>query len=114
MGLGLFTLAEVAPAAPAGGGGNMLVMMALMFGVMYFLVIRPQKRRERERKAMIANVKSGDRVMLASGILGEVTNVKENSLLVKIAENTKVEVVRGSISQVLAEDETPSEIEPKK
>ena len=51
---------------------------------------------------------------MTSGIIGEVTNVKENTLVVRIAENTKIECVRAAISQVLEKGETPDEIEPSK
>lgn len=107
------TLAQ-AEGAPAGAGQStmfMPIMMLILFAIMYFMMIRPQKRREKERKEMINSVKSGNRVLLTSGIIGEIINVKENTLVVKIAENTKVEVVRAAISQVLANDETPSEIQ---
>jgi preprotein translocase subunit YajC len=89
-------------------------MMVLLFGVMYFMMIRPQRRRDKARKAMIANVKSGDRVLLTSGILGHVRNVNESSLIVQVAEKTKIEVVKAAVSQILEKDETPSEFEPTK
>ena len=109
------TIAEAAPAAAPGGSPFQFpIMMVILFAIMYFMMIRPQKRREKERKEMLNNVKSGARVLLTSGIIGEVLNVKENTLIVKIADNTKVECVRAAISQVLQKDETPSEIEPSK
>ena len=105
-----------APACPPGGGSSfqMLVPMAIVFAIFYFMMIRPQRRRDKERKAMIANVKKGDRVLLTSGILGQITNIKDQALVVRIAENTKIEVVKAAISQVLENGETPSEIEPAK
>ena len=109
------TIAEAAPAA--GGSGSPLqfpIMMVILFGIMYFMMIRPQKRKEKERKAMIASVKTGTRVLLTSGIMAQITNVKENTLIVRISENTKVEVVRSAISQVLEDGDTPEEIEPSK
>lgn len=110
-----FTIAQAAPAAaPAGSPLQFPIMMLLLFGVMYFMMIRPQRRRDKERKAMIANVKTGDRVLLTSGILGQIVNVRDTSLVVRIAENTKIEVVKAAISQVLVDGETPSEIEPAK
>jgi preprotein translocase subunit YajC len=110
-----FTIAQAAPAAaPAGSPLQFPIMMVLLFGVMYFMMIRPQRRRDKERKAMIANVKAGDRVLLTSGILGQIRNINESSIIVQIAEKTKIEVVKAAISQVLEEGETPSEIEPAK
>ena len=117
MNLLFFTIAQAAPtcATPAKGSPMQFpIMMALLFGVMYFMMIRPQRRRDKERKEMIANVKTGDRVLLTSGILGEVRKVNETSLIVQIAEKTKIEVVKAAISQVLENGETPSEIEPAK
>lgn len=109
------TIAQAAPAAAPGGSPFQFpIMMVLLFAIMYFMMIRPQRRKEKERKAMIASVKTGTRVLLTSGIMGEIINVKESTLIVKIADNTKVEVVRGAISQVLEKDETPTDIEPSK
>jgi len=109
------TIAQAAPAAaPAGSPFQFPIMMVILFAIMYFMMIRPQRRREKERKEMIASVKTGSRVLLTSGIIGEITNVKESTLVVRIAENTKVEVVRGAVSQVLEKDETPTDIEPAK
>lgn len=105
-----------APAGGSGGGSPLQfpIMMALLFAVMYFMMIRPQRRRDKARKEMIANVKKGERVLLTSGILGEIITVKEQALVVKIAENTKIEVVKAAISQILENGETPTEIEPAK
>ena len=115
MSLLFFTIAEAAPAvAPKGSPLQFPIMMALLFGVMYFMMIRPQRRRDKARKEMISNVKTGDRVLLTSGILGQVRNINETSIMVQIAEKTKVEVVKAAISQVLEKGETPSEIEPAK
>ena len=110
------TIAQAAApaAAPTGSPFQFPIMMVILFAIMYFMMIRPQRRKEKARKEMIASVKTGSRVLLTSGIMGEIVNVKESTLVVRIAENTKVEVVRGAISQVLEKDETPTEIEPSK
>ena len=60
---------------------------------------------------MISNIKSGCRVLLTSGIIGEVIHVKEQTLIVRIADNTKVEVVRGAISKQLEKDEIPTDLD---
>ena len=103
----------LAMAAPGGGagqqGGNPLGMMApmlIIFAIFYFMLIRPQQRKEKERLKMINEVKTGDRV-LVSGMIGTVSNVKDKTLVVKIADNVKVEVVRGAVSSVLDKGETP-------
>ncbi len=102
-------------ASPAEGGQTqqspvfMFGWLVLMIGVFYFLMIRPQQKREKERRNMISNVKSGDKVVFSGGIIGTITNVKEKTFTIRIAEKTKVEVSRSAVSQVIGQDD---EIEP--
>ena len=109
----LATLA-MAP-APAGGEGSqqssmfMFVWLGLMVALFYFMLIRPQKRREKERQALLGAVKTGDRVLFGGGFLGVVANVKEKTLIVKIADGVKVEIVRGAVSQVLDKGAEPEQ-----
>ncbi len=97
----------LADGAPGGGGGSMvmIVYMAIFLLLLYFMMIRPQARREKERKAMLSAVKTGDRVIFGGGLIGVVSNAKETTLVIKIADNVKVEVVRGSVTRVLDKDE---------
>lgn len=104
-------LANTAQSAPQSSPWSFPIMMILLFGIMYVMMIRPQKRREKERKEMIASVKSGTRVLLTSGIIGHVTNVKENTIVIKISENTKIEAIRSAVSQILDEKDLPSDID---
>lgn len=101
-----------AEGAPQQSGAFMFVWLGLMVLLFYFMLIRPQKRREKERQALLGAVKTGDRVLFAGGFLGVVANVKEKTLIVKIADGVKVEIVRGAVSQVLDKGEAP-ESEPK-
>ena len=100
-------LSVLGMAAPAGGGSGqnssvfMFVWLGLMVAMFYFMLIRPQKRREKERQELLNAVKTGDRVLFGGGILGVVANVKEKTLVVKIADGVKVEILRGAVSQVL-------------
>ena len=78
------------------------VSMFAILGVMfYFLLIRPQQKQRKEQENLIKNVKTGDKILLSSGIFGIVTNVKEKTLMVKIADNVKVEVLKSAISSVV-------------
>lgn len=100
-----------AMAAPAGEGqgggmGQMLVPMLIIFAIFYFMLIRPQQRKEKDRREMIANIKSGARVAFSGGILGTVTNVKEHTFVIKVADNVKIEVARGAVSRVLEKGES--------
>ena len=112
-------LQTIAMAPPAGANGAQgqtspgftVGWMVFMVAIFYFVMIRPQRRREKERKALIESVKSGDRVLLASGIIGEIANVKEKTLIVLIAEKTKVEVLKTAVAQVLDDKgDLPSEV----
>jgi preprotein translocase subunit YajC len=90
------------PAAPAGGGGLGSILgflpIVLIFAVLYFLMILPQQRRQKKHQQMLEQIKRGDRVVLGSGIHGIVSNVKEHTFLVKVAENTELEVDRSAVS----------------
>jgi len=90
----------------AGGGIDMLTQLApllLIFGVFYFLLIRPQQKKVREHRDMLGTLKRNDRVVTAGGIVGRITSVKDNSdeIEVEIATNVRVTVVRGTISSVV-------------
>ncbi len=91
-----------APAAPAAGGGLNSVLgflpIILIFAVLYFLMILPQQRRQKKHTQMIEQIKRGDRVVLGAGIHGIVSNVKEQTFLVKVAEDTELEVDKSAVS----------------
>lgn len=103
--------------APAGEGGEApsggftIGWLVFMVAIFYFVMIRPQKRREKERKAMIAAVKSGERVLLSSGILGEISKVKDKTVIVRIADQTKIEVLKSAITQIIEKGETPDQVQ---
>lgn len=103
----LVPIAQAAPATGAGGLGGMMIPMLLIFGIFYFMLIRPQQRKEKERQKMISELKSGTRVIFSGGIMGVIANVKESTFMIKIADGVKVEVVRGAVSQVLEKGEKP-------
>ena len=88
------------PAAPAGGMDSILgfLPIILIFAVLYFLMILPQQRRQKKHTQMLEQIKRGDRVVLGSGIHGIVSNVKEQTFLVKVAENTELEVDKSAVS----------------
>ncbi|AVS90095.1 preprotein translocase subunit YajC [Paracidovorax avenae] len=97
--------AQTAPAAaPAGGMMSSLTSMlplVLMFVVLYFIMIRPQMKRQKEHRAMIDAIAKGDEVATAGGILGKVTRLSEGSLHIEIASGVEVQVQRSAVSQVL-------------
>lgn len=94
---------EAAPQAQ-GGGYQMLIFIVLMFGAMYFLMIAPQRKRQKQHQQMIKELKSGDKVITIGGIIGVITNVKEKTFVLKLCDNTKVEFLKSAISEKMAED----------
>lgn len=99
-----------AAGAPA-GGADMLIQFApfiLIFVVMWFLLIRPQQKKAKEHRAMVAALKRGDRVVTTGGIYGQIAHVGDDHLMVEIADGVKIKVVRDAISAV------PSRPEPVK
>ncbi len=85
--------------------------IAIMIAIFYVMIIRPQRRREKERKELLGNIKTGDRVLFSGGMIGIVANVKEKTFTIKVADKTKVEVLRGAVTQVLGKDELPSDLD---
>jgi len=79
----------------------MIVMMVVLFGLMYFMMIRPQMKRQKEHRALVASLSKGDEVVTNGGIAGRVEEVGETFITVEIATNVKVKVQKGSVSQVL-------------
>jgi preprotein translocase subunit YajC len=99
--------------APTTGQSNPLLTFApliFMFIIFYFLLIRPQQKRQKEQQKLLSSLKTGDKVITSSGIHGLIANVKETTFLVKIADNVKIEIEKGSIATVAKS--APSE-EPK-
>jgi preprotein translocase subunit YajC len=79
-----------------------LPLMIIMFAVMYFLIIRPQKQKEKKRQGMIANVRKQDRIVTAGGVHGVVVSVKESEVIVRIddAKDVKVKVDKSALTSV--------------
>ncbi len=88
-----------------GGGGTQLVTMLVTFGliivVFYFLVIRPQNRKQRDAKKMLENVRKGDRVVTIGGMHGSVESVKDDSVVLRVDDNVKLKFNKSAISQVI-------------
>ena len=95
----------------AGGLGGIggLMPFVLIAVVFYFLLIRPQQKRQKEHKMMVANMRRGDRVVTAGGIMATVTKVaSDTEIVVEIAENVKVKVARATISEVISKTDPAS------
>ncbi|MCD7099463.1 preprotein translocase subunit YajC [Stenotrophomonas sp. MMGLT7] len=87
---------------PAGGMGlTTLLFPIVLIAVMYFLMIRPQMKRQKEHKAMLDKINRGDEVITSGGIAGVVTEVGENFITVEVADNVRLRVQKGAIGNVL-------------
>ena len=94
--------------APAGGSDLLIQFMpfVLIFVIMYFLIIRPQRQKAQRHRDMVANLRRGDTVVTAGGLIGKVAKVvDENELQIELAEGVKVRAVRGMIAEVRAKGE---------
>ena len=101
------SLAILFMAQPQGqeqGGGNMMVTLAMIGGmilIFYFLMIRPSQKRQAEHKKLLESVKKGDKVLTASGIHGTVAGVEDTAVLLQVADNTKVKFEKSAIATIL-------------
>lgn len=100
----------ISPAYAQGAGGvadlNMLIPFALIFVVFYFLLIRPQQKKQKAHREMLGALRRGDRIVTAGGLIGQITRVvSDTELIVEIAENTRVRVARSLVSDVMAKTE---------
>lgn len=104
--LQLTTTAYAADATPQGGQGlqgalgnySFIILMVVTIAIFYFLLIRPQKKKEKERVGMISALKKGDKVMTAGGMYGVVDSFKEGDIvIVKVSANTKIEFAKSAI-----------------
>jgi preprotein translocase subunit YajC len=98
------TNAPSTPGAPS--MSPMLMMVVAMFAIMYFLMIRPNQKREKERQQMLANLSKGDRVVTAGGICGTVVGLGDKMIVLRISDEpgVKVECLRSSVSRVASKD----------
>lgn len=101
--------------APGGFGfGSFLPMMLVMFLIIYFLMIRPEQKKQKEKRTMLQNVKKGDKVLTVGGIYGTVSNVKDDTIMLRIGDNTTVKFSKSAISSVITKDDETKTSEDKK
>ncbi len=101
------TLFAMMPADPSGGGPSpisMLLPLVGMLAIFYFLLIRPQQKRQKEMQKMISALKKGDRVVTASGLYGSIAGLRDDVVVVEIADGVKVEMMRNAVTGVVARE----------
>lgn len=93
---------------PDGGSANpiaSLLPFALMFLVLYLLILRPQMKKQKNQQKMIDELEKGDQIVTSGGIHGSIANIKDDIIVVKIADNVKIEVSRAAVSRVKNKEE---------
>lgn len=104
-------------AQAAGDGGSLILQFApfiLIFVIIYMLIIRPQQRRQKEHREMIANVRRGDTVVMSGGVMGKVTKVHEgDEATIEIAEGVRIKIVKSMIGTVKVKGEPAKDEESK-
>jgi preprotein translocase subunit YajC len=95
------------PIAQAGSGGGIaqFLPLILLFAGMWFLIIAPQRKRQKAHDKMLTELKSGDTIVTSGGIHGTITNVKDNSFVVRIADNVKIDLAKASVGSRLDSSE---------
>jgi preprotein translocase subunit YajC len=96
-------LAQTPAPSPASPGSGLLSMLPFLFliVIMYYVMIRPQMRRQKEQAKLVSALKTGDRVVTASGIHGLISNVKDTTVIVKVADNVKIEMEKSAVTNVV-------------
>ncbi len=88
--------------APQGSPFGSFGIMILIFLAMYFLLIAPQRKKQKEHQKMITNLQSGADVITTGGIYGSITNVKDDRFVLKVADNTKIEIAKSAVASVIS------------
>ena len=93
--------AQAAGGQPQGFTMTTLLFPVILIAIMYFLMIRPQMKRQKEHKAMLEKIKRGDEVLTNGGIAGIVTDIGDNFITVEVADNVRIRVQKGAVGNVL-------------
>jgi len=100
-------LIAMAPPTDGGGGGSLIstfIMFGAIFLIFYFMIIRPQQKRAKEREKMLSNVQKGDKVVTSGGLHGVVAGIDEKTILLQVSENVKMKFERSAITSIIAKE----------
>ncbi len=105
----MLQLLAMAPPSQGGGGEGSLIstllMFALIIGIFYFMILRPQQKRQKEREKMLGTVKKGDKVITAGGLHGSIAGLDEKTVLIQVADNVKLKFDRSAVASIIREGE---------
>ncbi|MBK7497609.1 MAG: preprotein translocase subunit YajC [Ignavibacteriales bacterium] len=94
----------MAPQGGEGGGGSLIstvIMFGAIFAIFYFMIIRPQQKRAKEREKLLSNIEKGDKIVTSGGVHATIVGIEEKTVLIEIAPNVKVKVERSAIGSVI-------------
>ena len=97
-------LIPMAPQGGEGGGGSListLIMFGAIFAIFYFMIIRPQQKRAKEREKLLSNIEKGDKVVTSGGVHATIVGIEDKTVLIEIAPNVKIKVDRSAIGSVI-------------
>lgn len=97
-------LIAMAPQGGSGGGGSLIstvIMFGAIFAIFYFMIIRPQQKRAKEREKLLSNIEKGDKIVTSGGVHATIVGIEEKTVLIEIAPNVKIKVERSAIGSVI-------------
>lgn len=97
-------LIAMAPQGGEGGSGSLIstvIMFGAIFAIFYFMIIRPQQKRAKEREKLLSNIEKGDKIVTSGGVHATIVGIEEKTVLIEIAPNVKVKVERSAIGSVI-------------
>jgi preprotein translocase subunit YajC len=98
------------PPSPGLFGGNFLFIMIAMVAIIYFIMIRPEQKRQKERQSMLSALKKGDKILTVGGIVGVITNVKDQTYVIKSGEGAVLEITKSAIQNVMGDPKAAGEV----
>ncbi|HKB77109.1 MAG TPA: preprotein translocase subunit YajC [Myxococcales bacterium] len=103
----LLAQAEAPAQSPLAGPGNMLFLVAIFFGIFYFMIIRPQQKQQKTHKSFLESLKKGDEVITNGGLIGRIAGVQGDVLTLEIANNVRVRVLKDQVNRPFVVKEPP-------
>jgi len=104
----LLAQAEAPAQSPLAGPGNMLFLVAIFFGIFYFMIIRPQQKTQKTHKSYLESLKKGDEVITNGGLIGRIAGVQGDVLTLEIANNVRVRVLKDQVNRPFVVKEPPA------
>ena len=104
----LLAQAEAPAQSPLAGPGNMLFLVAIFFGIFYFMIIRPQQKQQKTHKSYLESLKKGDEVITNGGLIGRIAGVQGDVLTLEIANNVRVRVLKDQVNRAFVVKEPPA------